>query len=240
MSRETFLARVRQATQAGRAFRIEPHGEVTATTGYVGGGADVCATFAAEANAVGGFATVVHSWDEARVAVASLLCERKLASALVWQHPILDRLRLGDLLAELSIAELGYETLAKMPRDTRRTMILAAEVGITSADYAIAETGTLAMFARPGHERLASLAPPLHIAIIERQQILPDLFDLFAILGEQGYNTAAEPNTSSNRLPSNVTLITGPSKTGDIELQLTTGVHGPGEWRIIVIDEHPT
>jgi L-lactate dehydrogenase complex protein LldG len=237
MSRETFLARVRQATQAGRAFRIEPHGEVTATTGYVGGGDNVCATFAAEANAIGGFANVVGSWDEARVAVAGVLSERRLASALVWQHPVLDRLRLGDLLAELSIAELGHDALAKMPRDTRRAMILAADVGITSADYAIAETGTLAMFAQPGHERLASLAPPLHIAIIERAQILPDLFDLFAVLGAQGYNTAAEPNTNGTRLPSNVTLITGPSKTGDIELQLTTGVHGPGEWRIIVIDD---
>ncbi len=237
MSRETFLARVRQATQAGRAFRIEPHGEVTATTGYVGGGDDVCATFAAEANAVGGFATIVRGWDEARTALGQLLRERNLASALVWQHPVLDRLRLGELLTELSIANLGHDALAKMPRDTRRTVTLAAEVGISSADYAIAETGTLAMFAQPGHERLASLAPPLHISVIERQQILPDLFDLFAVLGEQGLNAAAEPNTNGPRLPSNVTLITGPSKTGDIELQLTTGVHGPGEWRIIVIDD---
>ena len=240
MSRETFLARVREATQAGRAYRIEPHGEVTATTGYVGGGMDLCATFAAEANAVGGFATIVRSWDEARTALGQLLRERNLSSALVWQHEVLSRLRVSDLLAEHSIAKLDYESLEQMPRDTRRTMILAADVGITSADYAIAETGTLAMFAQPGHERLASLAPPLHIAVIERQQILPDLFDLFAVLGEQGLNAATEPNTSDTRLPSNVTLITGPSKTGDIELQLTTGVHGPGEWRIIVIDELAT
>jgi len=87
---------------------------------------------------------------------------------------------------------------------------------------AIAETGTLMMCSGAGHERVASLLPPMHIAIVERQQIVPDLIDAMATL-------------KSASLPSNVTLITGPSKTGDIELQLTTGVHGPGKWRVIVI-----
>jgi L-lactate dehydrogenase complex protein LldG len=100
--------------------------------------------------------------------------------------------------------------------------LLACDVGITSCDWAIAETGTLMMCAGPGHERVASLLPPMHVAVVERQQIVPDLIDAFATL-------------NATTLPSNVTLITGPSKTGDIELQLTTGVHGPGKWRVIVV-----
>jgi L-lactate dehydrogenase complex protein LldG len=72
---------------------------------------------------------------------------------------------------------------------------------------------------------VASLLPPMHIAIVERQQVVPDLIDCLAILQE----------SSAASMPSNVTFITGPSKTGDIELQLTTGVHGPGKWRVIVI-----
>jgi L-lactate dehydrogenase complex protein LldG len=83
------------------------------------------------------------------------------------------------------------------------------------------------MVARPGQERLASLIAPVHIAIVERRQIVPDLIDAFGLLRQQGLE----------QLASNVTLITGPSKTGDIELQLTTGVHGPGKWRVIVIDD---
>ncbi|RIK78390.1 MAG: hypothetical protein DCC68_15345 [Planctomycetota bacterium] len=231
MSREAYLARVRDATQAGRAYRIEPRGEVTPTTGYVGGGDDLCARFAAEANAVGGTAVVVRSFDEARAELAKVLRARRAESAFVWRHDVLDRLGLAGLLAELSVAALDPGALAKMPRDTRRATILTADIGITSADYGIAETGTLAMFARPEQPRLASLAPPCHVAILERRQILPDLFDLFAALDEAG-TTAGAPH----KVPSNLTFITGPSKTGDIELQLTTGVHGPGDWRVIVVD----
>ena len=65
----------------------------------------------------------------------------------------------------------------------------------------------------------------MHVAIVERSQIVPDLLDAFAMLHERGLSN----------LPSNITLITGPSKTGDIELQLTTGVHGPGKWRVIIV-----
>ena len=76
---------------------------------------------------------------------------------------------------------------------------------------------------------MASLLPPLHVAIVAAEQVLPDLFDLFDKLREAGHDA----------LPSNLTLITGPSKTGDIELTLTTGVHGPGEWHVVVVRETP-
>jgi L-lactate utilization protein LutC len=70
-----------------------------------------------------------------------------------------------------------------------------------------------------------SLLPPTFLAIIEPAQIVPDLFDLFTVLEAQ-----------KNDLPSNVALVTGPSKTGDIELKLTTGVHGPGDVHVLVIE----
>jgi L-lactate dehydrogenase complex protein LldG len=91
---------------------------------------------------------------------------------------------------------------------------------------AVAETGTLAMASRPGAERVASLLPPVHVAVISADQIVPDLFDLFATMQK-----------SLPELPSSWVLITGPSKTGDLELKLTTGVHGPGHWHVIVARE---
>jgi L-lactate dehydrogenase complex protein LldG len=71
------------------------------------------------------------------------------------------------------------------------------------------------------------LLPPVHIAIAWRSQILPDLFDLFP----SGAAGAQEAD-----LPSCWSLITGPSKTGDIELRLVTGVHGPGEVYVVLIE----
>ena len=67
-----------------------------------------------------------------------------------------------------------------------------------------------------------SLLPPIHVAVADRSQLLSDLFDLFEV-------PSAEP-------PSCLSLITGPSKTGDIELRLVTGVHGPGEIHVVLID----
>jgi L-lactate dehydrogenase complex protein LldG len=77
-----------------------------------------------------------------------------------------------------------------------------------------------------GNERVASLLPPVYVAVVERAQIVPDLFDVVEHFESQ----------VPSDLPSNLTFITGPSKTGDIESKLVTGVHGPGKWHVIVID----
>ena len=99
-----------------------------------------------------------------------------------------------------------------------------AEIGISGVDLAIADTGSLLVQARPGQERVTSLLPRTHVALVHETQIVPDMNSAFAWLAEQP-------------LSDNVTLITGPSKTGDIELQLTTGVHGPGHWHVLLVDD---
>ena len=103
----------------------------------------------------------------------------------------------------------------------------AADVGITNVHRLIAETGTVVMATRPNEPRSVSLLPPVHIALAERSQLLPDLFDLFDLFSPLSQSTP----------PSCLTLITGPSKTGDIELRLVTGVHGPGEVHVILCGE---
>jgi L-lactate dehydrogenase complex protein LldG len=107
---------------------------------------------------------------------------------------------------------------------------MGVNVGITSCDAAIAETGSLMMCSSPGQERVASLVAPVHIAVIERSQIVPDLFDAFAWLELGAGKSSDQPHVTSN-----VVFITGPSKTGDIELTLTTGVHGPGKWHVVIV-----
>jgi L-lactate dehydrogenase complex protein LldG len=223
-SREAFLARVRQAAEQGRPYRV-PLRPVPDGIGYVGAEGDLCERFAAEVDAVGGEAFVVADLTAAAHQLHQLLDEAGAKSAICWQHELLDWLGLAELLAAPDVTRFDYDRLAQLPPAEQRAALVACDVGITSCDCAIAETGTLMMCSRPGQERVASLLPPMHIAIVERRQIVPDLIDAFQLLTDRGLA----------QLPSNVTWITGPSKTGDIELQLTTGVHGPGKWRVIVV-----
>jgi L-lactate dehydrogenase complex protein LldG len=223
-NREAFLARIRQAAEQGRQYcvHLKPFDD---RIGYLGAGDDLVERFAAEVSAVGGQAFIVPDIEAARRQLKELLVEARATSAVCWQHPLLDRLELGELLSAAGITLHDYDRLSDIPAAERRPTLLACDVGITSCDYAIAETGTLMMCSRPGQERIASLLPPTHIAIVEARQIVPDLIDAIGTLNQRGVES----------LPSNVTFITGPSKTGDIELQLTTGVHGPGKWLVIVI-----
>jgi len=94
---------------------------------------------------------------------------------------------------------------------------------VTGVRVAVAETGTIVCASGTQTARGSSLISPVHIAIVETAQIVPDLFDVFDALG-------------SGELPANVNFITGPSKTADIEGVLVTGVHGPGIVHVVLLD----
>jgi L-lactate utilization protein LutC len=96
------------------------------------------------------------------------------------------------------------------------------DVGITEVQAGIAETGTLVLDSSMERNRLVSLVPPVHIAILDASRIYLTLGETLAFLRSNG-----EVNPA-------ITFITGPSRTGDIELTLTVGVHGPKELYVIV------
>ncbi len=97
------------------------------------------------------------------------------------------------------------------------------DVGITSAQAGIAETGTLVLDSSVEQNRLVSLVPPIHIAILDASRI-------YATLGE----TLAALKNGGKEVSPAITLITGPSRTADIELTLAIGVHGPQEIYVII------
>ena len=97
------------------------------------------------------------------------------------------------------------------------------DIGITSADYALCDTGTLVMLAGPAEARLVSLLPPAHIAVIPRERILTGLDELFTLLPDPAAQT------------SSMVMITGPSQTADIEQILIRGVHGPGQITVVIV-----
>jgi len=228
MSRDAFLARVRQAAEMGRAYRVHLNA-VPENIGYVGVEEDLVERFAAEVDEVGGQSYIVADVEGVQSTLSRLVHEAGAMSALCWEHELLDRIGLSEFLKARGIAQHSQTSLASLPPDEQRRLMLGCDIGFTSCDCAIAETGTLMVCSRPGQERVASLLPPYYVTIVERRQIVADLIDAFRSLEGSGFRV------QGSELASNVTFITGPSKTGDIELQLTTGVHGPGRWRVIVI-----
>lgn len=105
--------------------------------------------------------------------------------------------------------------------------LLRACLGITSADYAIADTGTLVLVSGGEQHRLMSLLPPIHICLLETSRIVPNLAVLLARVKDDFYAGDAQP-------PQAMTFITGPSRTADIEHVLTMGVHGPSELHVVL------
>ncbi len=100
------------------------------------------------------------------------------------------------------------------------------KAGITSALTAVADTGTLVVTCGEGFPMTASLLPEIHIAVIHASQILPSLPEAFRL---------PEVRTSAATV-----LITGPSRTADIEMTLTIGVHGPKELHVFIVDDSQT
>jgi L-lactate dehydrogenase complex protein LldG len=97
-----------------------------------------------------------------------------------------------------------------------------ADVGITGVNMAVAETPTLSLISGGNRRRLASLAAPCHISIVRAEQIVPDLLDWSM--------------RDKDNLPASEILVSGPSKTADIELKVVHGVHGPREEHVIILD----
>ena len=130
----------------------------------------------------------------------------------------------APFLAACGITALPQVQSGFTDREALRAACAAADVGISSASYALAETGTLVMLASPEEPRLVSLLPPMHIAVFPRSLMLANLDELLAVL----------PNPAEQT--SSMVLITGPSRTADIEQILVRGVHGPGEIYAVIVE----
>ncbi|MBN1679230.1 MAG: lactate utilization protein [Anaerolineae bacterium] len=147
--------------------------------------------------------------------------------------------RLGDLLAEIGAGRVvvndeppfsGVDMAARWPdiewhvagrsAGDLRAFCAAADVGLSSADAALAETGTLVVTSGPGRSRLVTLLVSVHIALVPVSRLTADLFTWTA-----GRSTPP---------PAMITLISGPSKTADIEQVMAIGVHGPKRFIVIL------
>jgi L-lactate dehydrogenase complex protein LldG len=221
-ARGAFLQRLRQAlargNRAGAPAEIQPRGRI----GYQGAGPDPVARFCAECLAAGGQPHLVPDEDAVRDKIRELVRTCGCRTILLGKGGFLDRVIVPAHLDGLAV---DVRTVESLTAGASREALFAADLGISGVHQLIAETGTIVMTAHAEEPRSLSLLPPVHIAVAHHSQIVPDLFDFFEL----------STQSAGSSLPSCITLITGPSKTGDIELRLVTGVHGPGELHVVLL-----
>ena len=122
------------------------------------------------------------------------------------------------------------EALVRAARETLRHAFFEADVGISGGNFAIAETGTLVLVTNEGNGRLLSTLPPVYIAMIGVEKIVPTLQDVTDVL------PALTGSATGQKISTYVSLTTGPSRSADIEGVPTLGAHGPREVHVILVD----
>jgi L-lactate utilization protein LutC len=159
--------------------------------------------------------------------------EDSLESALTRLDTLLNTLEAGRIVVtdETPLSDIDFAVrwpdrewhiVDGTPGDLR-AFCASADVGVSSAEAALAETASLVVTSGPGRSRLATVFPPVHIALVPVARLTTDIFT---------WNAAR-----SGPLPASLTLVSGPSKTGDIEQTLSVGVHGPKRFIVIFYDD---
>ncbi len=150
--------------------------------------------------------------------------EAEAREILGWDQAQLPVLGLAEAFAEAGVRCLDSRLPAEA--ETRRARLAElgqAGVGVTGADAALADTGSLVLSSGPGRPRLAWLLPPRHIALLPLARLYPDI------------DAALENRPGLQGDAAEVALVSGPSRTADIELTLTRGVHGPRDLDVVII-----
>lgn len=153
-------------------------------------------------------------------ALVKILTERQAKTVLLGRnHPFKDLL---PALERQNIRPMLYQDAVEQWQDT---MFNDCDAAITTTLGAIAETGSLILWPTADEPRLMSLVPPLHIAIVSQSTLKATFAQVIAEPPWQG------------RMPTNALLISGPSKTADIEQTLVYGAHGPSELVVVLVED---
>lgn len=146
-------------------------------------------------------------------ALQTLVAEHSIRKATVWETPHLGRLGISEILGSL-----GVELVS--PNAGKHEMALC-DLGVTEADFLLPETGTLVLRSSAGKPRAVSLLPHIHLAIVRPELLRADMHQVFAEAKDSNY----------------LVFISGPSRTADIELTVTLGVHGPKNLYVWMMEE---
>ena len=189
---------------------------------------ELLTTLADTASACGWHVYRLSTEQDALGQVSEIVKSKGIQYAVRSQEPIFDSLPIDKLLADLEINMTVLAHDSGLSTHDIREKASLADIGITGANYAIAETGSVVVLPRQGVSRLVSLMPQIHLAIVKSKQILENLEDLFllrriAFMKEENWGNY-------------MNFITGPSRTGDIEQTIIVGVHGPKEVHLLILE----
>lgn len=154
--------------------------------------------------------------DDLHERLVTFLKERFVQSVALPRSKFLERIGVPQALRD---AHLGVKLWDEMTLDE----LYDVDAGVTDVWKVVAETGSLVIKPSPEHGRALSLVPPLHVAIVEPKNCVGDLIDLFELIEREKTERSA------------FHIISGPSKTADIEMNLVTGVHGPGKVKVFLL-----
>lgn len=219
--RAEFLEKVRHRTQRGRykpthapdvawTPKDRPREDPTIE--------DPPTRFLEELEALGGHGVRVGSIEEARDHVLSVVRGRDAKLLVRW-----DLKELKELGVDEPLAEAGVEVAVWRNLEDFREVASQADVGLSTAAWAIAETGTLVLEGGSGMGRSVTLLPPTYVAVVPVGRMLRTVPE------------AIEKYAGNGGLPANVCFHTGPSRSGDIEMSLFIGMHGPGDVHVILV-----
>jgi L-lactate dehydrogenase complex protein LldG len=188
--------------------------------------------FRVEFERVAGVFHRVGSLADVPSVIVAIAAEKSATRAVAWDPGVLG-LDLGPALgaAGLSLSVAAAGDTDESARRRHREAAAAAQIGVTGADVALAETGSLIVVSGAGRPRSTSLLPDTHIAVFDRSRLVESL-EQVGVLLEAWHVDPARSMTGAM-----INFITGPSRTADIELTLTRGVHGPKEVHAIFLEQ---
>lgn len=196
---------------------------------------DLADRFTEALTAVKGEVWRADSLDAALDQVDRLLHDIGAETAVANQQPPLEDIDLAGRWPEIEwqvpvlsegVEQSREEVTGESERDeggAQRAFAASADVGLSGVDAALAETGTVVVSSGPGRSRLTTLLPPVHIALAPTSSLTVDIFTWAAARGGE--------------TPAALTMISGPSKTADIEQTMAVGVHGPKRFIVVLYDD---
>ncbi|TCS83143.1 LutC/YkgG family protein [Tepidibacillus fermentans] len=157
--------------------------------------------------------------------IINIIDEIQAKKVIIWDDPRLEQYGIEEALKD-KIEYMKWETTKGF--ETLTQYAEKSQMGITVTELGLSETGTIVLYNEGGKGRSVSLLPEVHVAILPSEKIVTRL--------TQALQMIKRTFDEKGRLPSLINFISGPSRTSDIEMVLTTGVHGPKELYVLIVD----
>ena len=222
------LATIKTALEAGGHPDGHDHAAAPAPRRKVavierGQRAELATSLARELEAVGGNFVGILTPDEVSNRIVALAREIGATSIAIGEGVTIDMEAIGAALERADFKIVKTVPVADVERAPMRERVANAELGIAEAEYGIASTGTLAVISTDTRPSSLTLLPTASLIIVQIDRVMPDLAAALAAIG------------SARLAEHRMTLITGPSRTADIEKRIVLGVHGPKALHLIVV-----